>query len=77
MNTCTGCKSSGTTPHTPECLFDHFLAYTGYQQMSWATQQLLKTAYEHGMREGAKLQAKIQADEVLWVRNQLARGEAR
>jgi hypothetical protein len=45
--------------------------------MSWATQQLLKTAYEHGMREGAKLQAKIQADEVLWVRNQLARGEAR
>jgi hypothetical protein len=75
MNTCTGCKSSGTTPHTPECLFDHFLAYTGYQQMSWATQQLLKTAYEHGMREGAKLQAKIQADEVLWVRNQLAKSE--
>jgi isocitrate lyase len=76
MSNCTGCQSSGATPHTPECLFAHFLAYTGYHQMSWATQQLLKTAYEHGMREGAKLQAKIQADEVSWVRNQLARGEA-
>jgi hypothetical protein len=54
MSNCTGCQSSGATPHTPECLFAHFLAYTGYHQMSWTTQQLLKTAYEAGMKEGMK-----------------------
>jgi hypothetical protein len=59
MSNCTGCQSSGATPHTPECLFAHFLAYTNYQQLSWATQQLLKTAYMDGMREGAKLTVRI------------------
>jgi hypothetical protein len=53
-NACNGCGSSGTIPHTHDCLFGHFLDYQNWRELSWATKQLLRVAYEHGMREGAK-----------------------
>ena len=53
-NSCAGCGSGGTTPHTTDCLFGHFLDYQNWRELSWATKQLLRVAYEHGMREGAK-----------------------
>jgi hypothetical protein len=54
MSECTGCGSGGTKPHTTDCLFGHFIDYQNWRELSWATKKLLRVAYEHGMREGAK-----------------------
>lgn len=41
------CPCNGN-PHTLECLYEHFLAYTGYKDTPE-----LKIAYEHGYEAGA------------------------
>ncbi|CDY76128.1 hypothetical protein BGLT_05200 [Caballeronia glathei] len=51
MNACNGCGSGGTTPHTHDCLFGHFLDYQNWRELSWATKQLLRVAYEHAARD--------------------------
>lgn len=49
MSDCAGCDAYGKIPHTPECLFDHFLSYTGYAQQPESVIEMLRKAYYDGM----------------------------
>lgn len=69
---CLACTDENALPHTPACLFDHFLAYTGFADESDDVKQKLRKAYYDGM-EGAQPTGAAEAEE-LWdsLRNCIA-----
>lgn len=50
MSKCNGtdCASNGTTEHSIVCLFEHFLAYTGFASLPIDEVARLRKAYEDG-----------------------------
>lgn len=54
---CKGCESQGVKDHNVDCLFQHFLSYTGYRSESEDVIAKLKIAYEHGSERATRIAA--------------------
>lgn len=51
MNKCKGpgCELEKPYKHSKECLFEHFLSYTGYWQLEKSVVEKLRRAYYDGL----------------------------